>query len=231
MLSDPRSISFILECIHQPVQHDAKQLKRFYAKTVENELLGYSSFNAGPAAAQMTTIHGPASFPNTSSHSVLTIGQDRIQIKEEWPRIGFEDFVDKSQAAIALAAEHLSINGFMAIQCVVRSLVSVQGVEDCRDLLNDRFINVDDADKSLFGRPPALYGVRMAFPAAENDPCLHNVRVESFGGDIRSIFIEDAGVLTQNIAATDWAAIESPIRSVYDFLNGPVITWLTDDAD
>lgn len=226
MLSEPRSISYVLECIHAPVRHDAQDLKRLYAKTVEEPLLGYSNFNTGPMGAQMTAVHGPASFPNTTSHSVLAIGADRIQLKEEWPQISLDDFIGRSQAAINLVFQELKIPAFVAVQSMVRCLVSPQGVDDCRQWLNDRFVGINEDDVSVLGRSPGLFGLRMAFPGTEADPGLHNIRIESFGGDNRSVFLEDSAVYSGQVTKDETVKIENAVKGSYDFITGPVMNWL-----
>ncbi|MFT7619856.1 MAG: hypothetical protein ACI97A_003513 [Planctomycetota bacterium] len=230
MLSEPRSISYILECIHAPIRHDPQVLKRLYAKTVEEPLLGYSNFNTGPAGAQMTAVHGPASFPNTTSHSVLAVAADRIQLKEEWPSISVEDFISKSQLALGLVFEELKIPGFVAVQAMVRCLVSPQGVDDCRAWLNEQFVGLNENDVTSLGRAPGLFGLRLAFPGTEEDPGLHNVRVESFGGDNRSVFLEDSAVYSGQIAPDQLDRIENAMSGAYDFLTGNVMNWLDSNA-
>ena len=227
MLSDPRSISYVLECVHNPVRHEAQSLKKFYAKTVEDERLGYANFNTGPMGAQMTTVHGPASFPNTTSHSALALGADRFQIKEEWPTIGIDDFVFRARAAVELCWNELPIAQIVALQCVVRTLVSVQGVEDCRTLINESFFDMDDADYATFGKGPALFGLRLAFPLAD-DGGVHGVRVESFNGDPRSLFLEDVGLWAQPLQQGDLQPVEVAIRGTYDYVSRAVVDWLKD---
>ncbi len=226
MLSDPRSISYVLECIHAPLRHDAQALKRLYAKTIEEPILGYSNFNTGPAGAQMTAVHGPASFPNTTSHSMLVVAPDRVQIKEEWPSISVDDFINRGKLALNLAVEELKIPGFVAIQAMVRCLASPQGVEDCRAWLNDRFVGIGQDDINQLGRTPGLFGLRLAFPGTKEDPGLHNIRIESFGGDNRSIFMEDSAVYSGQVAPNQFERIEEVVRGSYGFLTGPVINWL-----
>ncbi len=226
MLSEPRSISYGLECIHAPLQHDQQKLKKFYAQTLEEPLLEYTNFNAGPMGAQMTAVHGPASFPNTTSHSVLTIAPDRIQLKEEWPSLSLDEFIARSEAAVRLAFGALQVPGFVAVQSMVRCLTSPQGVDDCRQWMNDRFVGLADDDLSHLGRSPALFGLRLSFPGIPEDPALHNVRVESFGGDQRSVFLEDTAVYSGQISSQEWNRIDSAIRTSYDFLTRNVINWL-----
>ena len=226
MLSEPRSISYVLECIHAPVQHQPQDLKRLYAKTVEEPELGYSNFNTGPLGAQMTAVHGPASFPNTTSHSILAVGADRMQMKEEWPSISVDDFIRKGEKAFNLVFQELNIPHFVALQCMVRCLISPQGTEDCREWLNERFVGINDEDVSVLGRSPGLFGLRLAFPGTENDPGLHNIRIESFGGDNRSVFLEDSAVYSGKIESNEWQKIDSAMRGSYEFVTGPVMNWL-----
>ncbi|MCB9831485.1 MAG: hypothetical protein H6807_03350 [Planctomycetes bacterium] len=231
MLSDPRSISYVLECVHPPLRHDQAQLKQLYARTSADPRLAYGNFNSGAMGARMMTVHGPASFPNAQSHSIFAILPDRFQLTEEWPAIGIEDFIDKAKAASALVLEELPVTRFAAIQCVVRSLASVPGVDDCRAWLEDRFQGPRADEAACFGREPALFGLRLGFGPSMGDATLHNVRVESFNGDRRSLFLEDAGILTlQEEPADPVAVIESAVRGVYDFLTGPVIDWLNGRA-
>ncbi len=229
MLSDPRSISYVLECIHAPSRLDQAQLKQLYARTSEDPKLAYGNFNSGPMGARMLTVHGPASFPNAQSHSVFAVLPDRFQLTEEWPTIGIEDFVEKARAAADLVLEVLPVSRFVAIQCVVRSLASVSGVDDCRAWLTENFQGPAAGESAVFGRDPSLYGLRLGFGPSMSDPTTHNVRVESFNGDLRSLFLEDAGIVSLKEEEGDQLeTLENAVRGVYDFLTGPIFDWLNE---
>lgn len=227
MLSDPRSIAFIVDCVHPQVRHEPASLQRLYSKLAAAEGgLGYANFNMTPVGAQMTTVHGPASIPGGTSHSALTFGVDRIQVKEEWPQITLDDFIDRARTAVETTMNELPIPMFGAIQCVIRCLVNAQGTSDSRQYFDDNFFRMDETSQEHLGRQANLLGLRLAFPAVEGDASVHNVRIESFNGDVRSIFLEECGVYQTPITVEDSSPIETAIRGAYDFLTQNVADYL-----
>ena len=231
MLSDPRSIAFVVECIHPPTQHQQADLQTVFSEQSKIPALGYANFNTNPTGAQMTTVHGPASVPGSTSHSVLAFAADRFQLKEEWPQVGLDDFVNRALAAAELSLEKLQIPAILAVQCVVRCLVSVQGCPDSRTFLDQVFFGLDDVDCDALGREPNLLGLRLAFPANEGDPSVHNVRIESFNSDPRSLFLEETSVWQRPIRTDNFGQLEESIRESYSFLTNEVVDFLKGRID
>lgn len=231
MLSDPRSIAFIVDCIHPQIRHDQGALQRLYSKLAEGGTLTYANFNITPMGAQMTTVHGPASIPGGTSHSALTFGVDRIQVKEEWPQISLDDFISRARDAVETTMNELPIPMFGAVQCVIRCLVSAQGTADSRQYFDENFFRMDEGAQERLGRQVNLLGLRLAFPATPDDMSVHNVRIESFNGDVRSIFLEECGVYQTPITVQDTSPVENAIRGAYDFLTHNVTDYLRRPRD
>ncbi|MCA9320859.1 MAG: hypothetical protein KDB53_09000 [Planctomycetes bacterium] len=228
MLTDPRSIAFVVDAIHPQIQHSPQALQSFFGRQAEIPEMGYLNFNTNAFGAQLTTVYGPASLPGSTAHSALSFGADRFQIKEEWPRIGLDDFVGRAMKSTELAFDCLAIPQLVAVQCTIRSLVNLATQEDCRTFLDGEFFRIDDEDRGLLGRQPGLFGLRMAFPATEDDKGVHNVRIESFNGDPRSLFLEETGVWTGVIQKSDLRPVEAAIREAYGFLTGGVTDWIAE---
>ena len=226
MLSEARSIAFIVDAIHPQVQHSAADLQKLYATLISDTSLNYANLNTGPLGAQMMTVHGPSSVPNSNSHSALTLAPDRVQVKEEWPSISLDDFIARSQEALEVCIRDTNIPMIGAIQCVVRCLVSRSGTHDSREFFNNSFYRIGEEESAALGRPSSLLGLRMVFPPQDNDQGMHNVRIESFGSDPRSIFLEDVGVYQTPIKDQNFAPLEAAIRSSYDFLTLNMMDYL-----
>lgn len=226
MLSDPRSIAFVVECINPQIRHTPQRIQRLYSTMIGDPLLVYNNLNLVAGGARMTTVHGPASIPGATSHSTLVIAPDRVQLTEEWPSLTLDDFLDKASAAVAVVMKELEIATFPVTQCVTRCLVSVQGLADSREFFNQYFFRMDEEAVARLGRDVNLFGLRLAFPATSEDPSLFNVRIESFNNDVQSMFLEASGVFPTPFQADDLSPFQAAYRSTYDFLTRNVTDYL-----
>ncbi len=226
MLSEPRSIAFILDCMHPPVRHEQKTLQQFFADQSSDADLGYQNFATNALGAQLTTVHGPTDLPGSTAHSLLAFGADRFQVKEEWPRISLDHFVSRARKAAELAMGSFAIPMITGIQCVVRALASVQGYPDSRSFLDEAFLGFETEDRELFGKDPGLLGFRLMFPAQGGDTGVHNVRIESFQADPRSVFLEEMGAWPGPVRSDNLDPLEDAIRQAYEFVTDNVIAYL-----
>jgi hypothetical protein len=225
MLSDPRSIAFAAELVQPQLRFPPEGLQKYYARLANRKDLSFANINLEPAGALLSTAHGQNEFGEASA-SVMRFAPDRIQFREDWPRVGLDDFCTRSRERLDLAMKELQIPGFSVIQCTVRCLVNARAVNDSRALLADIMGCTLAKGFHDFGREPNLLGLRLAFPGTAEDPAVHNIRIESFGRDPRSIFLEETRVTSSPVAAGDSEPLERAFRESYDFLTDRAAAWL-----
>jgi len=219
MSYDLRSISYLAELIHPPVQHDVAQLQQLYRGFSEPRTAApYLNFNVVPGGAQL----GNAVAKGASS--TATFLPDRVQVFEQHTAVAPEDFVQRTMAVAQAALASLSLQVFLTSQFVVRALINPVHIHDTRELIGARMCNFADGGMSGFERKPNVFGVRLAFP---QDPSsvqtsLFNVRIESFNADVRSLFIENSGVFPVPMVAQQLDRIGDDFRTTYDFIQSDV---------
>lgn len=226
MLSDPRSIAFALELVQPQLRFPAEGLPKVYARLAERSALAFANINLEPNGAVLSTAHGQNEFGEASA-SLMRFAPDRIQFREDWPRHDLDTFCSSTRSRLDLAMEELSIPGFSMVQVTVRCLVTARAVSDSRALMADVLGCTLAGGFGDFGREPNLLGIRLAFPGTAGDPAVHNVRIESFGRDPRSIFLEETRVASTPVRAGDTEPCERAFRDAYDFLTDRVAAWLS----
>ncbi|MEZ6197534.1 MAG: hypothetical protein R3F20_17705 [Planctomycetota bacterium] len=225
MLSDPRSITFAADLIQPQLPLRKEGIQRLYGRLAEETALAYANINMGAGGAQLSTVHGAAEY-GEPAQSALAFGPDRVQFREEWPRLSVDDFCDRTRRRLAILMEELAIPVFSVAQCTVRCLVNARGFADSRALVSEVMGCTLDAGFRDFERAPNLLGLRLTFPGTPQDPAAHSVRVESFGRDPRALFIEEVRVANLALKAEDLEPFEDAFRAAYDFLTDRVAAWV-----
>lgn len=224
---DPRTIAYITELIHFPMQHDPAAMRRLYNRLGEHAGDWYLNFNVDPAqgGAQLVTAK-PLGTPTASPMgpmqqqqvSAVTLMPDRIQVQEEMTELSLDGYLDRLAVVAEAACEELRIPQVNAQQCTVRSLVSPRSVADSREFLAGRVLGAQGEPLEGIGRPVGMVGIRFMFPQTEDDPSVFNVRVESYNADPRSLFLEVAAVFPGNVEPQELGALTSNVQRTYDFL-------------
>jgi hypothetical protein len=227
MLSDPRSIAFITECINPQLRLAPKDLQSFYSAMINEPELSYSNFNLVPGGATLGTVHGEAGAPNCVRQSVLAFRPDRIQVSEEWPMFTLDDYLSKMKCIFDVASNSLTLPPFAAVTTTTRCLVGVQNMANSQEFLNKAFFRIDQHSAETLGRGTNLLGLRMAFPGTTPQEAAINLRVESFTNDISSLFVEVTAMQPVLFKSTDISAATDAMQRSYDFLNDNVMSYLT----
>lgn len=226
MLSEPRSIAFITECVSPQLRFTPQDLQAFYSASISNDDLAYGNFNLMPGGATLATVYGEAGVPNCIRQSVLAFRPDRIQISEEWPLLTLDDYLERVRRVFQLADETLKLPPFAAISTTARCLVSVQNVADSREYLNNSFFRMDEEAGETLGRGSNLLGLRMAFPGMKQGEAAFNLRVESFINEPASLFVEVQAMQPTPFEAKDTTPVTNAMQQSYDFLSENVMSYL-----
>lgn len=220
MAYDPRSISFSAEILYPPTPLRADLVQGVHNTLFQKPQLGYQSFQIAPDSVHLTNMpHAPGQISSLSFHS------DRLVVREEFRGTTVEDFATRVVNVAGVAMTALAIPMSVAQQFCVRSLINPRH-RDGREFLAQKLLARGDA-LSGFGRPLQGLGLRLAFPPTEQDRALHQVRVESWPQDPRSLWIEVTSTWPGAIAAAQLPQVADQLYATYAFLCGPVADFLS----
>ncbi|MCB9879866.1 MAG: hypothetical protein H6835_19925 [Planctomycetes bacterium] len=221
MSYDPRTIAFAAEVLYPP-----QQLRADLAQAVHNTLYrqpgrGYQNFQVAQDGIHLTNL--PQAPGQVSS---ATFHWDRLVLREELRGITVEDFAARAVHVATVAFQTLGIAASIAQQFVVRSLVAPRNFRDGRDFLGQRLIAPGTAAWQTFDRPLQSMGVRFVFPPHEGHRETHQVRIETWPQDPRSLWLEDASTFTGPMTAAELPRLGEQLQTTYRHLTGPVCSFL-----
>lgn len=223
MLLEPRTIAFILDCVHPVIRHDTAVLQRVYASLQRDRADGYVNFNLLPVGgAQISTVPGTGEHAGIVAVASVTFLPDRIQIKDEWLPISLEDFCDKAEAVLRASLDALGVKVLPMTQCVVRSLVSLRGGKDSRQFLIESLCRLRPEALGILGRSLGIAGLRLVLGDPSNPASVYNIRIESFNNDPRSLYLENVAVLAAPVTSDNLDSVTRAIRDAYAYVNDTI---------
>lgn len=217
-----RSIAFVAELIHAPVQHDPRLLQRLHGELFASSEASYRDFRLVPGGAQLANAAGGLPGAPVSCVNLLP---DRVQIREEQTGQSREDFEARVGHLARTVLEVLPVKLFLAQQYAVRSVVNPQTAEDAREFMLRTVFGFDDALLASFPATPALAGLRFAFPPTPEGG-VFNVRLESFSTDNRSLFLEAVGTFGHPARADGIEGLVQRFELTYDFLHERLVSFV-----
>jgi len=217
MSYDPRTIAFVAEILFPPMQLRADLVQGVHNTLFRQPALSYQSFQVGHDGVHLTNL---AQQPGQVS--AATFLPDRMVVREELRGATVEDFATRVVNLATTAFQALGIGSSIAQQFCIRSLVSPKHVRDSREFVSNRmFAAAPEAWQSL-GRPIQSLGLRLTFPPADGHRELHQVRVETWPHDPRSLWIEDTSTFAGALVTADLPQIAGQLYATYGFLTGPI---------
>lgn len=218
-----RSIAFVSELIHPPVQHDPRLLQQLHGELFGSSECSYKDFKLLPGGAQFSNSSG--GLPG-SPVSMVNLLADRIQMREEQTGASAEDFSTRLRFLAEKALNSLPMQLFMVQQFAVRSVVNPQSSDDARGFVLQTVYGFDENLLSAFPSVPSLAGMRFTFPPSGEEQAVFNVRIESFSQDNRSLFLENVGTFGRPIVAGDLDKLPERFTSTYHFLQEQVVDFV-----
>ncbi len=213
MLYDPRTIAFLCEVFHPPVAHEAPRIQAIHAELFADPRTGYRNLHFGPGTA---TLSNSLATPNANS-SVQILG-DRLRLTEELTESSMDDFLGRLERVTRLGGTKLEIPVYTACQVSVRTLVNPRHYRDSREFLARGVFRFGEEDLTTFGRPSQMLGLRMVFPQSGTERAFYSLRIESYNGDPRSIYIENVGTFPGIVPAAEAGRLTECVRATYDFI-------------
>ena len=218
-----RSIAFVAELIHPPIQHDPRSLQRLHSELFGSTECSYRDFRLIPGGAQFSNAMGGLPGMPVSCANLLA---DRVQIREEQTGMAREEFELRVGHLARAVLASLPVKLFLAQQYAVRSVINPHTSADAREFMLRTLFGFDDALLNTFPAPPSLAGLRLAFPPAKEGNGIFNVRVESYSSDNRSLFLETVGTFWQPVQADGVDGLVQRFEATYDFLQDQLIQFV-----
>jgi hypothetical protein len=218
-----RSIAYVSELIHPPLQHDPRKLQKLHGELFDSVECSYKDFKLLPGGAQFSNSTG--GLPGAPV-SVVNLLADRIQVREEQTGTSADDFSARLRFLAERALHGLPMQLFMVQQFAVRSVVNPQTSDDARGFVLQTIYGFDENLLTAFPSLPSLAGMRFTFPPNGEDQAVYNVRIESFSQDNRSLFIENVGTFGRPVVAADLDKLPERFSATYDFLQEQVVDFI-----
>jgi hypothetical protein len=208
----PRTIAFKSELGHPLVEPDHARLQKLHNQLFQAQPPPYTDFAVLGSGVQLS--NAPTRPGAVSSVAFLA---DRIVFSEELGSLTVDEFAKRVCSISEMATNMLGIQVITGHQVTIRTLVNPRNFKDSRAYLKDGMFGfgnqVDD-----FAREPQLYGLRLVFPPNEQQPNAHALRIESFHGDTRSLFLENTSNFAPLLVPRGLEPLEQNIHDAYAFL-------------
>ena len=222
MSYEPRTIAYMAELIHQPMQLASDKVQTIHNSLFREAAVSYQNFQVAADGIHLSNI---AQQPG--SVSSVSFAPDRIVLREELRATTLEDFATRVVNVANISFRTLGVEASLAQQFVVRSLVTPRCEQDSREFMARRVFGASEEKWSAFQRPMQTVGMSLMFPQTDTDNEVFRVRVETWNQDPRSLWIENVGSFTQPVPAERLPDLSNLLHSTYGFVTGPVIEFLS----
>ncbi len=216
----PRTIAYSCELLHLPLAPDPLSLQKVHNRMFESGSPRYRNFSV---TAEGVLFSNPNSQP--SAVSSVAFLKDRFQFREELTGLTTEDFSARVLETSALVCQTRGIQIFTAQQVTIRTLVNPRHFKDSREFLKQGVFGFG-AELSDFGREAQLFGLRLVFPPSSETPNAFTLRIESYAGDPRSLFLENQASFGPTVLTRGLEPLGVNIETTYQFLVQRVLAFL-----
>lgn len=221
MSYDPRTIAFVAEILFPPVQLRAEQVQGVHNTLFRQPALGYQSFQVAPDGIHLSNL------PQTPGQvSMASFLPDRLVLREELRGTTIEDFATRVVNVAQVAFQALSVPLSLARQLCVRSLINPRQRRDGRELLVGRLLVDGEARLQALQRPTQALGLRLLLPPAGGGRDTHQVRIETWPHDPRSLWLEDTATWQGPVTGAELPKLADELYATYRFLTGPVADFI-----
>ena len=208
----PRTIAFVTELLHPPMNPDQAVVQRVHNELFQSGDPTYKSFAVTPQGAVLSN---PVARPGAVSSAAFTA--DRFQFREELGSMTVEEFARQVREITERVSQLAGIQVFTAQQVTLHTLVNPRHFADAREFLKEGMFGFSRETED-FGRDPQLFGLRLVFPPSEEEPNAHALRIESFNDDVRSVFVENQASYPPILVTRGLDVVAENIQGAYDFL-------------
>ncbi len=221
MSYDPRTIAFMAEVLFPPIELKAPAVQEIHNALFKQPEISYQNFQIGPDGIHLTnTAQTPGAV------SAASFAPDRLVIREELRATTVEDFATRLVNVGSIAFRTLGVQASVAQQFVVRSLISPRHTENSTEFIVGRMIGAPDEAWAQFGRPMQRAGLSFTFPQTGEHPQVYNIRIETWTQDPRSLWIENVGSFTGQVAAERLPDLSNLMFSTYKFATSQAMAFI-----
>ena len=220
LLYTPRTIALVCELVHPAMTPDPVPIQRVHNQLYQTGDPPYQSFAVTGAGAILSN---PVQSPGASSLAAFL--PDRYQFREELSSLTYDDFAARVRTVSTQVSAARGVQIFTSQHVTMRTLVNPRSFHDSRQYLKHGMFGFDD-ETDVFGREPALLGIRLVFPPAEGRPGTHALRIESFSNDPRSLFLEIVSSYGPVVVEGGLPEVESNIHATYRFVTDQAMRFI-----
>lgn len=220
MLSEPRTISILVELIHIPAKHPFERLRDVYNQV--SSPCGYDNFIRLPNGARLERGQG-----EDVEISTVTFLNDRLQFVEDNVTMSLEQIGKKLAAVLRSAMPVLGIPFFLVQQYTVRAIATPNSYKNASEFIGKSLFRIQEEDVEVFERPTNIFGLRLVFPPTKSQPHHFNVRIESYTRDPQSVYLENVGIFKTPVQLSQLETLQESLSLTSDFLAGNVCRFLS----
>lgn len=217
---EPRTIAYACELHHLPQALEPLPLQRLHNRLFEAGSPPYPNF---ALAGDAIVLSKPASQPQAVSQ--LHVARDRFAFREELSDLTTEEFAAHVVSLSAEVARARGVQIFTSQVVTVRTLVNLRHFRDAREFLRLGVFGFGH-ELGTLGREAQLFGLRLVFPPTPQNPSTFHLRVESFAGDHRSLFLENQANFGPLLSTRSLEPVGANIETTYRFLVERVCSFL-----
>ncbi|MEQ1895315.1 MAG: hypothetical protein ABL998_22475 [Planctomycetota bacterium] len=221
MLLEPRTIAYACELHHLPLALDPLPLQRLHNRLYEAGAPPYPNF---ALAGEAVLLSKPAGQPQSVSQ--IHVQRDRFSFREELTELTTEEFAERVVTLSTDVARARGVQIFTSQVVTVRTLVNLRHFRDAREFLRLGMFGFG-SELGVLGREAQLFGLRLVFPPTSTHPNTFHLRVESFAGDNRALFLENQANFGPLLSARSLEPVGANIETTYRFLVERVCSFLT----
>jgi hypothetical protein len=215
-----RLMSITMEFVFMPVQAGDKKLRGIFDSVSESHSI--TSFSTLPDGSTVMSTKEEKS--NLSRYRIL---RDKVVITYEFCSNSINYYSALASDFLSVFAKTAGVSLILMHSIIIRKLVNLRQFEDGRDYLIKKALSLTDEDLKVFARPLHVIGTRMFFPAVDQGLSAYDIKVESWGEDTRSIFIECAGIYSAPAdIGKDVSVISIDTDKTDDFISNNILGFL-----
>jgi len=220
MMTEPRTVSRVLEFFHLPIVHSPDVLRDVYLQV--SRTCEFENFTRIPGGARLESVASEG-----SASSSVSFLKDRVSFQEDQPSSSLEMLLRRIEATLEVATAKCNIPLFVARNITFRAVVPAPRGQHASQFLSENFFSLQQEHFRGFERPAALVGFRMQFhPKDPTREPLHQVRIEAYLKDPRSLFVEDWATFKVPVQTRDTGRLATEAKEVESFLGERLATFL-----
>lgn len=204
-----------------PIEHAVNKLRSLYSVLCKEG--DFENFTRLPKGAK---IERPPSEETGSAH--LIFSGDRVRFMEEGGMLTIDSFSRNLEMILKRTMEELSIPVFLMQQSTVRTLVTPGNFNNAADFIGARLMSRKINEEIVgFQRPAKIFGLRFAFPPTGQHRENYQVRVEVFGRDPKSLYIENIGTFRNPIKQSGLDMASKAVQATGSFVTETLCPFLS----